>query len=157
MAWEGGRRSTRGVIRPFLRPRKWKMGGSSFFGRESKRLLGFLRSMEEESPHPLFFRPILHPFFGAENRRWGVFDRRLRRSKIEDGGLFDLRLRRSKMGRSTIFVFENRRSWESLIFGPEDRRLKERVLLSSDSKIENGEVLRLLPKSEDGERSSKRG
>ena len=87
------------VLRPFCRPRRQKMEGSSsssFFGGRS--------------PSPSLLssdrRPILRggrskmggsSTFGSEDRRLkmgGFFDLRIRRSKRE--GIFDFRLRRTK-------------------------------------------------------------
>ena len=142
MAGEGGRRSTRGVLRPFFRPRRWKMGGSSFFGREGGRW-GVLRSSKEEVSPPPFFRPIFDPFFGAEDRRWkgsSVFDSEDRKLKMGGSstfvseerrwGVFDLRLRRSKIEDGV-----------SSNFGSEDRRWG--ILPSSASKDEDSDVLRI--------------
>ena len=144
------------------------MGGSSFFGRRSSTPAPFLRSSEEEFPppspsfvvfrrrksHPLtllrsseeevpppppFFRPIVDPFFGAEDRRWGFFDLRLRRSKIQYGGIL----------RSSAPKIEDR---GPLIFGSEKRRKKRGSSknlpsLKNPPSSKNSPLLRRLPSS----------
>ena len=120
--WPRGRKKKcQRVLRPFFRPRKWKMGGCSFFERRSPTLFfsekeiphplllpSFFGRISPISPsfvlrrktsHPAFFRPIIDPFFGTECRRCGgsmIFGSEDRGLKME--GFSDLRLRRSKMG-----------------------------------------------------------
>ena len=98
----------------FFRPIGARRGVLRSSSRESGRWgFLFLRCRKiEEPPHlrrirPFFekshtlssvFRSIFDPLFGVDDRRWGFFDLRSRRSKIEDRRFFVFRLRRSKMG-----------------------------------------------------------
>ena len=101
-----------GVLRPFFRPIRWKMGSVLRSSAEKVEDARILRSSEEESHLPLLpsdLRPILR---SRRSKMGGFFGLRLRRSKIEDGGVlrssgpkmedggkfFDFRLRRTKMG-----------------------------------------------------------
>ena len=124
--WPGevGRRRTRGVIRLFFRPRRWKMKDYSFFVPRMWKMEGALRPSQKRTPALSLFPSDLRPIIRGRRSKMGnlsIFgpeDQRLKRggSSIfgsDDrrwGNFFDLRLRRSKMGevfRSSAPKIEN--------------------------------------------------
>ena len=128
--WPGGveRKSTREVLCPFFRPRRWKMGGILRSSRrEGGRWEGFFVLRRKQSqPPPSSVRSSTQSS-GPTIEDGGFFDLRLRTSKIEDGGFFDLRPRRSKIEDGGFFDLRLRRSKmeeRSSNFGFEDRKLK---------------------------------